>query len=112
MLVAREGPGDQANSFWSQPLSGLGTDVLGPSRIGMLLPETSTNLGGLSFTPAHGYLGLITQSDAMTATVAAWANRHEMGLRHIITLAPKDHGVMEQALDHMAQDHLRRIEAT
>ena len=108
MLLGREGQKDQANKFWADALSCHGSVVLGPSRIGMILPETATNLGGLSFTPDHGHLGLVTQSDAITAAVAAWASRHELGLRHIITLTPKDHEVMEQALDHMAQDHLTR----
>jgi acetyltransferase len=78
--------------------------ILGPNCIGLLVPGLGLNA---SFAPTNalpGKLAFVTQSGALATAMLDWANSHNIGFSHFISLGDSADVDFGDVLDYLASD--------
>jgi acetyltransferase len=78
--------------------------ILGPNCIGLLVPGLGLNA---SFAPTNalpGKLAFVTQSGALATAMLDWANGHNIGFSHFISLGDSADVDFGDVLDYLASD--------
>jgi len=60
--------------------------LVGPNCLGVISTPTGLNATFLRDQPPAGSISLVSQSGAVVAAVVAWAARHGIGYRHVVSL--------------------------
>ena len=81
-----------------------GVQLLGPNTLGFQRPSLGLNASGLGSLVAHGPLGLVSQSGALTASIIDWAANNGVGFSTVVSLGPNTAVDLPQALDFLAHD--------
>lgn len=84
--------------------AGLGVRVVGPTRVGVLLPRLGLNAGATDYLPPAGHLALVTQSDAIAAAALDWALGRGDGFSLAAALGDSGDVELGDILDHLALD--------
>jgi acetyltransferase len=78
--------------------------VLGPNCVGLLVPVLGLNASFAHVSPRIGHLAFLSQSGALTTAMLDWAESHQIGFSHFVSMgdcADVDFGDM---LDYLAGD--------
>jgi len=78
--------------------------VLGPNCVGLLVPAMGLNASFAHLSPRPGHLAFLSQSGALTTAMLDWADSHQIGFSHFVSMgdcADVDFGDM---LDYLAND--------
>lgn len=78
--------------------------VLGSNCVGLLVPALGLNASFAHLTPRPGQLAFLSQSGALTTAMLDWADAHQVGFSHFVSMgdcADVDFGDM---LDYLASD--------
>lgn len=86
----------------------LGVRLIGPSRLGVLLPGAHLCLGNWSAMPKAGPLGLVTRSDSIAAALLGWAEEEGVGFSRIVSLGEADEADIADVIDALALDPATR----
>ena len=87
-----------------QRAQALGVRLLGPTRIGVLLPRLGLSAGAATSLPARGNLALVTQSDALAAATLDWAAARGIGFSVVASLGDSADVELGDLLDLLALD--------
>ncbi|MGA8054984.1 MAG: GNAT family N-acetyltransferase [Burkholderiales bacterium] len=82
--------------------------VLGPDRLGVMVPSLGFNAGSWPRLPAAGPLALVTQSDSIAATLVDWAAPRRIGFSRIVSLGETADAEMGDLIDFLAMDRETR----
>lgn len=78
--------------------------LLGPTRLGVLLPHRGLALGAAAMLPPAGDLAFVAQSDALTAAMLDWAAARRIGFSLVAALGDRMEVELGDLLDHLALD--------
>jgi acetyltransferase len=81
-----------------------GLRVVGPSRVGLILPRLGLNAGGTTFLPPAGGLAFVSQSDALTTAMLDWAAARDIGFSLVAALGDSMDVELGDLLDLLALD--------
>jgi acyl-CoA synthetase (NDP forming)/RimJ/RimL family protein N-acetyltransferase len=76
--------------------------VLGPSSLGVVVPERLLNASLVSESFARGRLAFVSQSRAMCAAVLDWARSRGIGFSHVVSVGRGSDVDVSDVLDHLA----------
>ncbi|HEX8375033.1 MAG TPA: GNAT family N-acetyltransferase, partial [Geminicoccaceae bacterium] len=87
-----------------------GLRVLGPTRVGLILPRLGLNAGATTFRPLPGELAFVGQSDALTTAMLDWAAARGIGFSLVASLGDGMDVELGDLLDLLTLDvHTRAI---
>ncbi|MFO1073526.1 MAG: GNAT family N-acetyltransferase [Geminicoccaceae bacterium] len=78
--------------------------VVGPDRVGVIVPRLGLNAGCAADMPPAGDLAFITQSDSIATSMLAWASAHRIGFSHIVSLGDAADVELGDILDFLTLD--------
>lgn len=78
--------------------------ILGPNCIGLLVPGHRLNASFAPGSAAPGQLAFVTQSGALATAMLDWANAHQIGFSHFISLGDSADVDFGDVLDYLASD--------
>lgn len=82
----------------------LGVRVVGPDRVGVLVPSLGLNAGSAVTLPQAGNLAFVTQSDSIATTMLDWAGAHGIGFSRVVSLGDSADVELGDILDYLALD--------
>jgi acetyltransferase len=78
--------------------------VIGPDSLGVIAPGARLNASVAHRMPQPGKLALVSQSAAIATTLIEWAEDHEIGFSHIVTMGDMADVDVSDYLDLLASD--------
>ncbi len=78
--------------------------LIGPNRLGIMMPGVSLNASFAAHMPGAGNLALISQSGAIAAGMVDWAAQRGVGLSGIVTIGDQIDVDIADLLDHFTMD--------
>ena len=82
----------------------LGVRVVGPDRVGVIVPRLRLNTGSAAALPQTGNLAFVTQSDSIATTMLDWAMTRRIGFSRIVSLGDSADVELGDILDYLAID--------
>ncbi|MEM8570288.1 MAG: CoA-binding protein [Pseudomonadota bacterium] len=84
--------------------------VIGPDTIGVISPKVKLNASVSHRMPQPGRLALLSQSAAVATTLIEWADEHEIGFSHLVSMGDMADVDLADMLDLLSSDyHTRAI---
>jgi acetyltransferase len=81
-----------------------GMRLLGPSRIGVLVPSLGLLAGATEARVHPGHLALLTQSDSIASSMLDWAYPRNMGFSRVVSVGELSAVALGDVLDYLALD--------
>ena len=78
--------------------------VVGPDRVGVIVPRLGLNTGCAADMPPAGDLAFITQSDSIATSMLAWASAPRIGFSRIVSLGDAADVELGDILDFLTLD--------
>lgn len=78
--------------------------VLGPNCLGIMLPGLGLNASFGHLAPRDGRLAFVTQSGAIVTSIVDWAQSHDVGFSHLVSLGNMADVDFGDLLDYLAND--------
>lgn len=95
---------------WVAAARKAGVRLLGPDRVGVIVPAQGLNAGTLDVMPPEGSLAFLTQSDSIARSIVDWAFEQNIGFSKIVSLGDMAEVQFGDVLDFLATDvHTRAI---
>lgn len=82
--------------------------VIGPDRIGLIVPSRHLNAGSATCMPLAGDLAFVTQSDSIATSMLEWAAVRRLGFSSIVSLGDSTDVELGDILDYLALDATTR----
>ena len=86
----------------------LGLRVVGPDRIGVIVPGQRLSLGAATTMPPAGDLAFVTQSDSIANAMLEWSVGARAGFSRIVSLGENAEVELGDILDYLALDPATR----
>lgn len=107
VLLIGAGPGavppEQRDALRAAARAG-GMRLLGPSRIGVLVPALGLLAGATEARVHAGHLALLTQSDSIASSMLDWAYPRNMGFSRVASVGELSAVALGDVLDYLALD--------
>ncbi len=81
-----------------------GIRVIGPDRVGVIVPRKKLNAGSAAQLPPDGDLAFVTQSDSIATAMLDWASDQRIGFSRIVSLGESADVELGDILDYLALD--------
>ena len=81
-----------------------GIRVIGPDRVGVMVPRMKLNAGSAAPLPPNGDLAFVTQSDSIATAMLDWATDQRIGFSRIVSLGESADVELGDILDYLALD--------
>ena len=81
-----------------------GLRLLGPDRVGVIVPSRRLNTGAAAAMPPAGDLAFVTQSDSIANAMLEWAAAQRIGFSRIVSLGEFAEVELGDILDYLALD--------
>ena len=78
--------------------------VVGPSRVGVIVPKLGLNTGCVAELPAGGDLAFVTQSDSIATSMLEWASVRRIGFSRLVSLGESPDVELGDILDFLTLD--------
>ncbi|MFO1039331.1 MAG: GNAT family N-acetyltransferase [Geminicoccaceae bacterium] len=78
--------------------------IIGPDRIGVVVPGKGLNAGALVQMPAAGDIAFVTQSDTIATAMVDWAIDHRVGFSKLVSLGDSCDVEVGDVLDYLGID--------
>jgi acetyltransferase len=78
--------------------------VVGPDRVGLIVPSRKLNAGSAATMPLPGDLAFVTQSDSIATSMLEWAAVRHMGFSRVVSLGDSMDVELGDILDYLALD--------
>src|SRR4051812_17834759 len=82
----------------------LGLRVVGPDRVGVIVPGRHLNTGAATTMPPAGDLAFVTQSDSIANAMLEWTANQRIGFSRIVSLGESAEVEIGDILDYLALD--------
>lgn len=82
--------------------------LIGPDRVGVIVPKLSLNAGSSTTLPLSGYLALLTQSDSLATSLLEWAGARHIGFSRIVSAGDGPDVELGDLIDYLALDSITR----
>lgn len=82
----------------------LGVRVVGPDRVGVIVPSLRLNAGSAAAIPQPGNIAFVTQSDSIATTMLDWAASRRIGFSRLASLGDSADVELGDILDYLALD--------
>jgi len=82
--------------------------LVGPGSVGVLTPALNAQLGAAASVARAGGVAWVSQSNALTNAVLAWADARGLGFSHVIALGDEADVDAGDVLDYLASDPATR----
>ena len=81
-----------------------GLRLIGPDRVGVIVPGRHLNTGSATVMPPPGDLAFVTQSDSIATAMLEWAAAQKIGFSRIVSLGERAEVELGDILDYLALD--------
>ena len=81
-----------------------GVRVIGPDRVGVMVPRLKLNAGSAAQLPPDGDLAFVTQSDSIATAMLDWATDQRIGFSRVVSLGESADVELGDILDYLALD--------
>lgn len=78
--------------------------LVGPDRVGVIVPKLGLNAGCAASMPPAGDLAFVTQSDSIATSMLEWATAHRIGFSRVISLGDSADVELGDILDYLTLD--------
>src|SRR3954470_16744542 len=82
----------------------LGLRVVGPDRVGVIVPGRHLNTGAATTMPPAGDLAFVTQSDSIANAMLEWTASQRIGFSRVVSLGESAEVEIGDILDYLALD--------
>jgi acetyltransferase len=96
-------PAEQRDALRAAARAG-GMRLLGPSRIGVLVPGLGLLAGATEARVHPGHLALLTQSDSIASSMLDWAYPRNMGFSRVVSVGELSAVALGDVIDYLALD--------
>lgn len=81
-----------------------GLRLIGPDRVGVIVPARKLNTGSATAVPPPGDLAFVSQSDSIATAMLEWATARQIGFSRIASLGEHAEIELGDILDYLALD--------
>jgi acetyltransferase len=82
----------------------FGLRILGPNGMGVMVPGIGLNATIAQARARSGHLAFVSQSSAISAAVLDWAQKHDIGFSHVVSLGDTADIDFSDVIDYLGSD--------